>query len=78
MIPVALATLATLRSISAQRMTKVSPAAMIPVIEIWVRMLERLPTVAKEGLARLKKTTRTSRVMKGAILRSCPRSQPRQ
>ena len=54
MIPVALATLATLRSISAQRMTKVSPAAMIPVMEIWVRILERLPTVRKEGLARLK------------------------
>ena len=77
MMPVALATLATLRSISAQRMTKVSPVAMIPVMEIWVRMLLRLPSVAKEGVARLKKTTSTSNVMKGAMLRNWPRNQRR-
>ena len=53
-MPVALATPATLRSISAQRMTKVRPTAMMPVTETWVRMLARLSRVAKEGLATLK------------------------
>ena len=38
MIPVALAMLATERSISAQRMTKVRPTAMMPVTETCVRM----------------------------------------
>src|SRR5579885_176322 len=77
-IPVALATLATLRSISAQRITKVRPAAMIPVMEICVRTFSRLPRVKKEGLARPKNTTSASRVMKGAMFRSWPRSQSRR
>ncbi len=68
-MPVALATAATERSISPHRMTKVSPTAMMPVTEIWVRMLARLSSVAKDGLARLKKTTSTSSVANGAMLR---------
>src|SRR5262249_12123542 len=54
-----------------------SPAAIMPVMEIWVRMLAKLPRLRKDGLARLKKITRNSSVMKGAMLRSCPRSQLR-
>ena len=50
-MPVTLAMAATDRSISAVRMTKVRPTAMIPVTETWVRMLARLSTVAKDGLA---------------------------
>src|ERR1700733_1920649 len=74
-IPVALAMAATLRSISAHRMTKVSPTAMIPVTEICCRMLARLSAVAKDGLARLNIATSTSRVASGAMLRSWFRSQ---
>ena len=74
-MPVALATLATDRSISAHRITKVRPAAMIPVTEICVRMFCRLPSVAKELLAAEKNTTSTSSVANGATLRSCPCSQ---
>src|SRR6516165_10409089 len=46
------------RSISAQRMTKVSPTAMMPVTDTWVRMLPTLSSVAKEGLAAAKKPLR--------------------
>ena len=70
MIAVALAIAPTLRSISAVRMTKVRPTAMIAVTETCCRMFSRLPSVAKEGLARLKKTTRQSSVMNGATLRN--------
>ena len=69
-IAVALATAPTLRSISAVRMTKVRPTAMIAVTETCWRMFSRLPSEAKDGLARLKKTTRHKSVMNGAILRS--------
>ncbi len=68
-MPVALATAATERSISPHRITKVSPTAMIPVTEIWVRMLARLSSVAKAELASVKKTTRQSSVANGAMLR---------
>ena len=50
-MPVTLAIAATERSISAQRMTKVRPTAMMPVIETWFRMLEKLAVVRKDGLA---------------------------
>ena len=50
-MPVALATAATDRSISAQRMTKVSPTAMMPAIEMPVSTFQRLSTVRKDGLA---------------------------
>src|SRR5260221_6800415 len=74
-MPVALAMAATLRSISAHRMTKVRPTAIIAVTETCVRILARLPSVAKDGLAALKNTTRKSSVRNGAMLRSWPRSQ---
>src|SRR6516164_6985020 len=57
------------RSISAQRMTKVSPTAMMPVTDTWVRMLPTLSSVAKEGLAAAKKQLRQIRVKNGAMLR---------
>ena len=47
MIPVALATLATLRSISAQRMTKVRPVAMISVTEEVLR--RNVPLLEPDG-----------------------------
>jgi hypothetical protein len=68
-MPVALAMAATDRSISAHRMTKVSPTAMTPVTDTWVRMLAALSSEAKELLATLKKTSRTIRVTNGAMLR---------
>src|ERR1700686_5403971 len=68
-MPVTLAMLAIDRSISAQRMTKVRPTAMMPVTETWVRMLPTLSSVAKEGLATAKKPLRQISVRKGAILR---------
>ena len=74
-MPVALATLATLKSISAVRITKVSPTAMMPVIDTCCRMFCRLPNDTKEGLAIEKKTTRKSSVRKGAILLSWFRNQ---
>src|SRR5688572_14537228 len=69
-MPVTLAIAATERSISAQRMTKVRPTAIIAVIEIWFRMLKKFAVVKKEELDRLKKTTRKMSVANGAILRS--------
>ena len=48
-IAVALAMAPTLRSISAVRITKVSPTAMIAVTETCCRMFSRLPSVAKAG-----------------------------
>src|SRR5262249_11163059 len=68
-MPVTLAMLAIDRSISAQRMTKVSPTAMMPVTDTWVRMLPTLSRVAKEGLAAAKKPLRQIRVKNGAMLR---------
>src|SRR3954447_4050775 len=72
----ALATLATERSISAVRMTKVRPVAMIAVTEMPRSTLVRLPTVRNDGLARPNTTTRKIRVMNGAMLRSWPLIQP--
>ena len=43
---------------------------MIAVIDTCWRMFSRLPSVAKLGLAMLKKPTSTIRVMKGAMLRN--------
>src|SRR5258705_4031085 len=68
-MPVTLAMLAIDRSISAQRITKVRPTAMMPVTEIWVRMLPTLSSVAKEGLATAKKPVRQISVRNGAMLR---------
>src|SRR6267378_5885466 len=68
-MPVTLAMLAIDRSISAQRITKVRPTAMMPVTEIWVRMLPTLSSVAKEGLAAAKKPLRQISVRNGAMLR---------
>src|SRR5262245_17845843 len=68
-MPVTLAMAATDRSISAQRMTKVRPTAMMPVTETWVRILAALSSEANEWLAALKKTSRTIKVTKGAMLR---------
>ena len=68
-MPVALAIAATDRSISAHRMTKVSPTAMTPVTEIWVRMLAALSNEANDRLATLKNTSRMIRVRNGAMLR---------
>jgi hypothetical protein len=50
-------------------MTKVSPTAMTPVTEIWVRMLAALSNEANERLATLKKTSRMMSVRNGAMLR---------
>ena len=69
-MPVTLAIAATERSISAQRITKVRPTAMIAVIDTWFRMLKKFAVVRNEGLAALKKMTRKSSVAKGAMLRS--------
>src|SRR5262249_36797922 len=69
-MPVALAIVATDRSISAHRMTKVSPTAMTPVTETWVRILAALSSDTKERLATLKNTSRTIRVTNGAMMRN--------
>src|ERR1700686_2686007 len=74
-MPVALGIAATDRSISAQRMTKVSPTAMMPATEMPVSTFQRLSKVRNEGLARLKKITRQASVRNGAMLRSWPFSQ---
>src|ERR1700745_2966816 len=68
-MPVTLAMLAIERSISAQRMTKVRPTAMMPVTDTWVRMLPTLSMVAKDGLATAKNADRKISVRNGAILR---------
>src|SRR3954464_7028455 len=68
-MPVALAIAATERSISAHRIAKVGPTAITPVTEIWVRILAPLSRVAKDGLARPKKTSSAISVTKGAMLR---------
>src|SRR5947207_2078769 len=68
-MPVTLAMLAIDRSISAQRITKVRPTAIMPVTETWVRMLPTLSSVAKEGLAAAKKPLRQISVRNGAMLR---------
>src|SRR5690349_5517102 len=73
-MPVTLAMAAIERSISAHRITKVRPTAMMPVTEIWVRMLPKLSSVAKEGLATAKKPNRQISVRKGAMLRIWERS----
>src|SRR6266702_1168439 len=73
-MPVTLAMLAIERSISAQRITKVRPTAMMPVTETWVRMLPTLSSVAKEGLAAEKKPERQISVRNGAMLRIWERS----
>src|SRR6267154_4797808 len=67
-MPVTLAMLAIDRSISAQRITKVRPTAMMPVTETWVRMLPTLSSVANEGLATAKKPLRHMSVRNGATL----------
>ena len=74
-IPATLAIAATERSISAVRMTKVRPVAMIAVIETWRSTLARLSTVAKDGLKALNTATRKTSVIKGAMLVSWPASQ---
>src|SRR5439155_12550565 len=71
---VTLAMAAIERSISAHRITKVRPTAMMPVTEIWVRMLPRLSSVANEGLAAAKKPNRQISVRNGAMLRIWERS----
>src|SRR5260370_12046178 len=68
-MPVTLAMLAIDRSISAHRITKVRPTAMMPVTETCVRMLPTLSSVAKEGLAAAKKPERQISVRNGAMLR---------
>src|SRR6185437_9817590 len=73
-MPVTLAMPAIDRSISAHRITKVRPTAMMPVTETWVRMLPTLSSVAKEGLASAKNPVRKIRVRNGAILRIWERS----
>src|ERR1700757_3102612 len=74
-MPVTLAIEAIDKSISAQRITKVKPTAMMPVTETWVRMLPTLSMVAKEGLAIAKKAERQISVRNGAMLRICERSK---
>src|SRR5581483_4459675 len=69
-MPVALATAATDRSISAHRMTKVRPTAMIPATEMLVSTFHRLSKVRNEGLEKLKKMTSAASVRNGAMLRS--------
>src|SRR5436190_24259688 len=73
-MPMTLAMLAIDRSISAQRITKVRPTAIMPVTETWVRMLPRLSSVAKEELAAAKKPLRQISVKNGAMLRIWERS----
>src|SRR5665213_257449 len=73
-MPVTLAILATDRSISAQRITKVRPTAMMPVTETWVRILPTLSSVANDGLAMAKNPVRKIRARNGAMLRIWERS----
>src|SRR2546421_34696 len=75
-MPVTLAMPAIDRSISAQRMTKVRPTAMMPVTETWVRILPTLSSVAKEGLAAAKKPLKQISVRNGAMLRIWERNSP--
>src|SRR3954471_5349906 len=72
-MPVTLAMAAIDRSISAHRITKVRPTAMMPVTETWVRMLPTLSSVANEGLASAKNAVRKISVRNGAMLRICER-----
>ncbi len=67
-MPVALAIAAIERSISAVRITKVRPVAMIAVTETWRRMLPRLSRVTNDGLSALNTMTRNSKVANGAML----------
>src|SRR4029077_14979486 len=67
------AMLAIERSISAHRITKVRPTAMMPVTDTWVRILPTLSSVAKDGLAAAKKPLRKISVRNGAMLRICER-----
>src|SRR6185437_7015118 len=73
-MPVTLAMLAIDRSISAHRITKVRPTAMMPVTETWVRMLPTLSRVANEGLATAKKPLSNISVRNGAMFRICERN----
>src|SRR4030088_274005 len=73
-MPMTLAMAATDKSISAHRITKVRPTAMMPVTETWVRILAKLSSVAKEGLAAAKKPLMQISVRNGAMLRICERS----
>src|SRR3546814_12747828 len=68
-MPVTFAIAATERSISAQRITKVSPTAIIAVIDTWFRMLKKFAVVRNEGLERSQKMMRKSSVANGAMLR---------
>src|SRR5438132_5986544 len=69
-MPMALATAATERSISPVRMTKVRPTAMIEVSETWERMLAKLSSVMKDGLAIEKNRNSEISVINGAMLRN--------
>src|SRR4029453_5023370 len=73
-MPVTLAMAAIDRSISAHRITKGRRTAIIPVTEICVRMLPKLSSVAKDGLATAKKLNRQISVRNGAMLRIWERS----
>src|SRR4029453_7360020 len=68
-MPVTLAMAATDRSISAHKITKVRPTAMIPVTEICVRMLAAFSSEAKDRLGGVQKNTSTIRVANGAMMR---------
>ena len=74
-MPVALAMLATDRSISAHRITKVSPTAMMPVTEICVRMFSRLPSVANDLLAAVKKANEHEQRRERGDVAELPRSR---
>ena len=69
MMPTALAIAATDRSISAVRITKVSPTAMMPVIEACDRMFIKLSNVLKLSACVEKNTTSAISVKTGAMLR---------
>src|SRR6476659_8725122 len=73
-MPVTLAMAAIDRSISAHRITNVRPTAMMPVTEICVRILPKVSSVSKEGLAAAKKPNRQISVRNGAMLRIWERS----
>src|SRR3546814_18749759 len=70
-MPVTFAIAATERSISAQRLTKVSPTAIIAVIDTWFRMLKKFAVVRNEGLERPKKMMRKSRSEERRVGKEC-------
>ncbi len=69
--PEKVATEAMLRSISAQRRTKVTPQAARATGPIWLTTFCRFRVVRKTSVTRLKKMNIAASVVSGATIRAC-------